>query len=1108
LGATPVTSDCAQQSGGSGEGFSTRVLAIMLAIGPPAVASGWLRTKIHDHLFVSVMVLLLYWALMLAARFSMRVGKAVGDLWIQRVTIGVDRRISAVVNSYRSRYLRQLLSSVRDVELLGMATQGEYALRLRDVYVDVSLAPAALQSTTREPFLGTDVHAGERKSLESFLRAGGSRVFAVIGGPGSGKTTLLRRTAMALVEGSRRKRSLPLVLYLRDHVQEIVQNPGVTLPELLAGVTWLKGMVPPDWFERKLGRGRCVVMLDGLDEVAAEDYRQLISTWMQGQITRFPDNSFVLTSRPHGYNANPLTGADVLQVRRFTSEQISRFVHNWYLAIERRSTDEDTERTSTLAKDHADDLLQRMRRQPALYDLAANPMLLTMIANVHKYRGALPGSRAALYDEMCALLLQRRQEAKNLPVGSGLKAEQRAKVVRELALAMMTRQVRDVALPTANEIIGPALARIPRDVTADAFLDELTKSGLFIERELGMYAFAHQTLQEYLAAVAIRDLPSADLLPTMVDNPWWRETILLWAANADASAVVEACLDSGSVESLALAFDCADEAREVDAELLERLDALLYSEPPSGDPADRDVHRKLLAAVRASRALRHTVTLANGAVICASPVPKSLYQLYAEWDRKVNTVAPRSGARSQGTQRRSAGLDAAGEAVGVPAVQVEKLVTWVNGLFEDGTVYRLPTRRELADPMTEVVVDLTRRSIWFQDPVADSPALATVGDDDDDDEDERSYSGPRLYVPGTVRHPFLGAADLWAEAIRRDLQSIEPVLPFVLSFCLERNPERARVHDFSAGLKRLEKLSASKTPALEAKRNHVDRALARSRSGDMSQDRELLQLAERIIEFADNVAKFDVFPSSPDPLRDLTTTLRGLRSMSEGIGQALDLVLTQVLRADELLMLVRDLQDPDRGHEDGWAAGRPSHQPRWQAQKISGPEFEMAVTALSLLLSLWRPSRSKYRPGQVLTEFYEYLVGLYPASAAVEPVIPEEAEFALKKVNDLLVSARWTDNLYPGSDDTNDRVTRRVLARRISAVASKWVTVIARQPLMAQRQGPALRIALLAAAAVADQFAETEIAAKLRGVHSSLVSLENRQDDPSQASEVILLIRT
>jgi hypothetical protein len=42
-----------------------------------------------------------------------------------------------------------------------------------------------------------------------------------------------------------------------------------------------------------------------------------------------------------------------------------------------------------------------------------------------------------------------------------------------------------------------------------------------------------------------------------VSDPWWRETTLLYAARADADPVVKACLDAGTVDALALAFDCA-----------------------------------------------------------------------------------------------------------------------------------------------------------------------------------------------------------------------------------------------------------------------------------------------------------------------------------------------------------------------------------------------------------------------------------------------------------------------------------------------------------------------------------------------------------------------
>lgn len=1076
-------------------GLAARLVPILVAFVPPVAVSGWLWPKIQQHLWISIVVLIGYWVVVGVARFFLRISRAVGDLWIPRAAAAVDRRLSAFLKSYRARYLRQLLASVRDVELLGMATQGEFSLQLRQVYVDVSLAPSPLQTTTHAPFVGAEVQGGERKTLGSFLQSHEPRVFAVIGGPGSGKTTLLRRTAMTLGEKRRGRRGLPVILYLRDHVQEILRNPSVSIPELLAGVTWLKGMVTADWFERHLSKGRCVVMLDGLDEVAVEAHRQLTSRWVQDQVGRYPTNHFILTSRPHGYHSNPVRGADVLQVRRFTSDQIFRFVHNWYFAIECRSTGESGERTRTIANEHADDLLRRMRLQPALYDLAANPMLLTMIANVHKYRGALPGSRAALYGEMCELLLHRRQEAKNLAAESGLKAEQRAKVVRELALAMMSREVRDVTRESAGEIVGPTLARIPRGATSEVFLDELAKSGLFVEREVGMYAFAHQTLQEYLAAVGIRDHPESNALPTMVDNTWWRETILLWAANADASPVVEACLNSGSVDALALGFDCADEAREVDARLVERLDALLYSEPAATtDTVERDAHRRLMAAVRASRSLRHTVTLSNGAVACAQPVPHSLYRLYA--DLSGDPDALESAVQSQPA------TDDGAEALGVSASEVEKVITWVNGLFDDGTAYRLPARRELADPMTGVVVDLTRRTVWY----AEEPADATPEEEDPPSTVPASkpYTRPRLFVPRGVSHPYVATTGLLAETIRHDLRSAVGVIPYVLSLCLERDPERARVHDFEEQLERLEQLRESLTPALVRDSTPMGRALARSRGGDLSQDRDLQRLLERIKDLADDLSRAVDYPIAPEPVRELRRTFRRARAVEEATDQALDIILTHSLLSDDLSMLLHDLQDPTTLRFE--AGGRTVV--KWPPHPIRGDEFELTVVALSVLLSIWEPQKTKYRPGQAWQQFEQFLVDLCSASTDVEPTIPDEIEAVLQGLRPSLVNAAWVGrSTFGGTDSGRDEQCWRILTRRITVTSGAMAGALVRQPAVPNTSTPAIRLGLLAAACVADRFTDDDIARTVRGVHSSLTCLEARLDNPSLPSEVILLMR-
>ncbi|WP_181871237.1 NACHT domain-containing protein [Sphaerisporangium album] len=708
-----------------------RLAVALAALGPPALVGAGLWPDVRTHPVLSGLALLGYWIVLAVVEFLRQVGKAVQDKWVQRVADLVDATVTDRLARTRRTYLKQLAASIRYIDVRGLTTIGEYALELRQVYVDVSLVPRAVHETLREPLAGTSkgeppqeplagtvaagtsrepsartVTADQRRSLRSFLDADRTGVFAVIGAPGSGKTTLLRRTTLDLCRP--RRGDLPILLYLRDHIQAILDDPDVTLGAIAAGQPWLKGRIPATWFERSLQKGRCRVMLDGLDEVAKEEDRKAVVRWMSGQTIRYSGNTFVVTSRPHGYHENPLNDATVLQVRRFTPEQISAFLHGWYLAIDQRSTGETGPETRARARNHADDLLERLRKKPALYDLAANPLLLTMIANVHRYRSALPGSRAGLYGEMCEVLLHRRQDSKGLAdQGTGLRGEQKERVVRELALTMMLRGVKDISVEGARQAIGPALARVSPDVTPEAFLAETEKSGLIIERESGILAFAHLTLQEYLAATEIKQEKHASLLAKRVDDPAWRETILLWSATADASPVVESCLTSGTVRALALAFDCADEARELSPDLRDRLESLLSS--PTSESADAKDHSRLITAIKVNRALRDVIRMQEGTALCAHPVPTDLYRLFVEDAYAISPHHPPEHMATGGWPSPETPI------TGLWPNDVTRFVDWLNSLSADGSTYRLPTTAELSDPAIRVVADLTRSRAWAED---------------------------------------------------------------------------------------------------------------------------------------------------------------------------------------------------------------------------------------------------------------------------------------------------------------------------------------------------------------------------------------------------------
>ncbi|MES4901855.1 MULTISPECIES: NACHT domain-containing protein [unclassified Streptomyces] len=730
--------------GGKGAELLTRIGLAAASVGPPAVLGAKFWSSAAAHPVAALLLFLAYEAALAAVAFAAKVYGKVADRWVDRAADAVDRRLKWRISRVERDYRAYVLRHHRFIDLKGLATRGDYTPGLEEVFVDVSLVPRPAHEASQEPLAGpvlwplpggTDGGVPVRRSIREFIGRPEGAALAVIGAPGTGKTTMLKHLALGLARerGGRGRRDLPVLLLLRDHAGAITANPALTLPEVI-GASLRR---PPDdelpgWFDRQLQDGRCVVLLDGLDEVAREEDRRNVSKWVEEQIEQYEPNDFVLTSRPHGYASAPVNRARVLQVRRFTGEQITRFVHGWYRAIERLSTGTDDAAVADRAEEGARDLLARLHARPVLYDLAANPLLLTMIANVHRYRGALPGSRAELYGEICEVLLWRRQEAKGATAApdelSGAKKEL---VARELAYVMMADRLRDIRGEYASEVLRPVLLRVAATMSSREFLEAMAASGLLVERERGLYAFAHLTLQEHLAALHIQHRGLVDVLVAGVDDDWWRETTLLYAARVDPAPVVEACLaeESLTINKLALAFDCEEEATELAPATAVRLGALRHQlmEGPVDSP-----RRRLMTGVTLARSLRQAVRLGEDTLVCARPVTKEVYRLFA-----AERDTPAAPGLTDGP--------ADDVAVGMTRTEAVAFVRWVNARAGGEFGYRLPTRAEAEDEAFGLVLGPGDRPVWCQDDPGAGPDAP-----------------PLLWVPDGAGHPWAvpaGAAD-------------------------------------------------------------------------------------------------------------------------------------------------------------------------------------------------------------------------------------------------------------------------------------------------------------------------------------------------------------
>lgn len=130
---------------------------------------------------------------------------------------------------------------------------------------------------------------------------------AIVADPGYGKTTLTRYLALSYSCPTYQEKGaaklLPVLLRFRDIHGQVQSETQPNLDALI--VQTIKGLptcselpVTELWMKQQLQDGKCLVMLDGLDEVP-EDRRETLSRWARRQMQEF-GSFFILTSRPHG----------------------------------------------------------------------------------------------------------------------------------------------------------------------------------------------------------------------------------------------------------------------------------------------------------------------------------------------------------------------------------------------------------------------------------------------------------------------------------------------------------------------------------------------------------------------------------------------------------------------------------------------------------------------------------------------------------------------------------------------------------------------------------------------------------------------------------------